>query len=86
MATGQTLTPIGLERVFQRSTLAVDSPLAAKMSNIHRGCPEATYSTGSAYSENDVDGLPYTVKNSMQMPMDSREGSTVALGPKTRIC
>ena len=31
-ATGQTVTPIGLERVFQRSTQAVDSPLAAKMS------------------------------------------------------
>ena len=31
-ATRQTLTPIGLERVFQRSTQALDSPLAAKMS------------------------------------------------------
>ena len=31
-ATGQTFTPNGLERVFQRSTQAVDSPLAAKMS------------------------------------------------------
>ena len=31
-AARQTLTPIGLERRFQRSTQAVDSPLAAKMS------------------------------------------------------
>ena len=31
-ATGQTLTQIGLELVFQRSTQAVDSSLAAKMS------------------------------------------------------
>ena len=30
--TKQTRTQIGLERVFQRSTQAVDSPLAAKMS------------------------------------------------------
>ena len=30
-ATGQTLTPIGLERVFQRSTQAMDSPLAANV-------------------------------------------------------
>ena len=29
-----TLTPIGLERVFQRRTQAVDSPLAAKMSKL----------------------------------------------------
>ena len=33
-ATRQTLTPFGLERVFQRSTQAVDSPLAAKMSKL----------------------------------------------------
>ena len=58
-----------------------------KCQNLHRGCPEATHSTSSAYSaKNDVDGLPYTVKKSLQVPMDSREGSTVALGPKTRIC
>ena len=31
-ATGQTITPSGLERVFKRSTQTVDSPLAAKMS------------------------------------------------------
>ena len=85
--TGQTLTPIGLERVFQRSTQAVDSPLAAKMSNRHRGCPEATYSTGNALSaQKDVEGLPYAGKNSLQVPMDSHQGSIVALDPKTRIC
>ena len=32
--TGQTRTPIGLELVFQRTTQAVDSPLAAKMSKL----------------------------------------------------
>ena len=35
-ATGQNLTPIGLERVFQRCTQAMDSPLAVKMSKL---CP-----------------------------------------------
>ena len=33
-ATGQSLTPIGLERFFQRSTQAADSPPAAKMSKL----------------------------------------------------
>ena len=36
--------------------------------------------------KNDVEGLTYAVKNPLQLPMDSREGSTVALGPKARIC
>ena len=86
-ASGQTLTPFGLERVFQRSSQAVGSPLAAKMSNLPPRCPAATYSTGNAYSaKNDVEGLPCAGKNSLQVPMDSREGSIDALGPKTRIC
>ena len=33
-ATRQTLTPLGLERVSQRSTQEVESPLAAKMSKL----------------------------------------------------
>ena len=38
-ATGQTLTSIGQERVFQRSTQAVDSPLAAEMSEFPSRVP-----------------------------------------------
>ena len=73
--TRQTLTPIGLARVFQRSTQAVDSPLAAKMYS-ERGCPEVTYSTGSAHSaKNDVERLTCVWKNPLQFPIDSREGS-----------
>ena len=41
-------SPIGLERVFQRSTQAVDSP--QRNQNRNRGCPEATHSTGNALS------------------------------------
>ena len=55
--------------------------------NRQRGCLEATYSTGSAYSaKKDVEGLPYAVKNPLQLLMDSRGGSIVSLRPKTRIC
>ena len=81
-ATRQTLTPI-----VQRGTEAVDSPLAAEMSKSPPKCPEATYSTGSAHSgKHDVEGLPFAEKNPVQVPMYSREGSIVALGPKTCIC
>ena len=64
----------GLERVFQRSTQATDSPLAAKMSKLPPKCPGESYSTGIAFSaKNDVDGLPHAVNNPLQLPMDSRE-------------
>ena len=76
-----------LERVFQRSTKQWIRRWPQRCQNCHRGCREATYSTGSAYSaKNDVEGLPYARKNPLQLSMDSREGSIVALSPKTRIC
>ena len=65
-ATGQTLTPIGLEPVFQRSNQAVDS--LQRCQNRDRGCPEVTYSTGSAHSaKNDVEGLPYAGKKFLEI-------------------
>ena len=84
-ATGQALTPIGLEWVFR----------GAPKQWIHRwqrcqsclqGYLGESYSTGSAFWENDVERLPYAVNNPLQLPMDSREGSTVSLNPMTRIC
>ena len=52
-ATGKTLTPIGLERVFQRITQTVDSSLAAKMSK----CPPRVPWSNIAYSlRNHVEG------------------------------
>ena len=40
-ATGHTLTPIGLERFLQKSTQAVASPLAAKMSTFPPKVPRS---------------------------------------------
>ena len=37
------------------------------------------------FGKNDVEGLPYVVKILLQSPMDSREGSIVALGSKIRF-
>ena len=51
--------------------------------NCHRGCLEATYSTGNAYSaRNDVEGLPYAEKNPLQLQMNSREGVNCFPEPK----
>ena len=49
-ASGQTLTPIGLQRVFQRSTQAGDSPLAAKTSELPPRVPVESCSIGTPYS------------------------------------
>ena len=63
----------------------MDSPLAAKMSKLSPRVPWRIIQ--HAYSaKNDVEGLPYAEKNPSQLPMDSREGSTVSLSPMTRIC
>ena len=35
--------------------------------------------------KDDVEGLPYSVRNPLQLPTDSREGSIVSLSPMTRI-
>ena len=44
------------------------------------GCPEVTYSAGSAHSaKNDVEGPPHAGENPLQVPMDSREGHIVSL-------
>ena len=86
-ATGQTLTPIGLERVFQRSTQVVDSPLAAKMSKSPPRRPEATYSIGNARSaDNDVEGLPYTEQNPLRLPINSREASIAFVDCVVDVC
>ena len=55
--------------------------------NRDRGCPEVTYSIGSAHSaKTDVEGLPYVGKLPLQLPMDSGEGSIVSPSLKIRIC
>ena len=52
--------------------------------NRDRGCTEVMCSTRSAHSTKiDVEGRPCAGK---QVPMDFREGSILALGPKTRSC
>ena len=61
----------------------MDSPQAARI--VTEGA-QVTHSTGSAYwAKNDFEGLPYVVKNPLQLPMDSREGSLVSVIPKIRI-
>ena len=83
-ATGLTLTPIGLERVFQRNTQGADSSLAAKMSKF----PPRVPNNGRTDSvRNDIEELSYAGKIFLQLPKDShREGSIVTLSPETRIC
>ena len=62
-ATRQTLAPIDLERVFQRSTQAVDSPLAAKMSKLPPRVPLRIIQHWKCiFGKNDVEGLPYAEK------------------------
>ena len=57
--TGQTLTPIGLERVFKRSTQAVHSPLAAKMPKLPFRVPWGLIQHWKCtFGKNDVEGLP----------------------------
>ena len=87
-ATGQTLTPIGLENRFSRGAPKQwTHRWLQRCQNCLRGCPGEPYSTGSAYSaKNDVVGLPSAGKNPLQLPMDSREGSIVSVSPMTRIC
>ena len=70
----RTHPPIGLERVFQRSTQWTHR--LQRCQNRNRGCPEVTCNIGSAHSaKNDVEGLPRAGKHPLKLLMDSREGS-----------
>ena len=84
----QTLTPSGLERVVQRSTQSSGFTAGRKDVQI---ATEGALENHTALEvhirqKNDVEGLPYAEKNPSQLPMDSREGSTVSLSPMIRIC
>ena len=73
---------MGLERVFQRSTQALDSPLAVKMSELPPSALEnhtalKLHNRQKNRRRTDI----YAEKHHVQLPMDSREGSLVSLGP-----
>ena len=60
--------------------------MAAKMSNRHRECPEATYNTGNAYSaQDDVEGLPCAGKNLVQLPMTRRRDEALSLDVRETV-
>ena len=86
-ASGETRAPIGLERIFQRSTETVDSPLAATMSKLPPRVPWRIIQQWKCIcGKNDVEGLPHAVNNPLQLPRNSRQGSIVSLIPMTHIC
>ena len=54
--------------------------------NRHRRCPEITCNIGNAHlAKKDVKRLPFSARNPLQVPMDSRERSIVSLSSKIRI-
>ena len=85
-ATGQPLTPIGLERGFPEEHPSSGFTAGRKDVKIAtEGALKQHAALEMQIRKNDVEGLPYAERNLLHLPMDSREGSIVSLSPKIRI-